>query len=112
METTHLTGPDLHVSEKAKSAKTAGDFSPTYDDHLRHMLGVSNHKKSQWGFRNHFCAGIASDHYQDMLVMEKLGWVTAGQKINRETSQYFHATIAGCLQVGLHKAAIKRAFER
>ena len=91
----------------------AADFNPTFEDHLRHMLGAGSHyRKSQWGFRNHFLAEVGTKHHDDMLEMVKLGLVEAGGFINRDQDQYFRATLLGCQKIELHKAAIKRAFER
>lgn len=41
--------------------------------------------------------------------MEKLGLVQAGKVINEGRDQYFHATLAGCRAIELHKAGITRA---
>lgn len=92
---------------------TATEINPVFLGHLRHMLGAGpEKKKSIHGYRNGFCAGVASDNFQHMLEMEKLGLVTSGKKLNGDSSQYFHATVSGCKAIGLSNAGIKRAFEQ
>ena len=82
-------------------------------DHLRHMLGATEDTpRKRHGYRNRFCADIGDGQdYRDMLEMERAGLVKAGRQINGFTSQYFHATVAGCQAIGLGQAAIKRAME-
>jgi len=81
------------------------------EDVLRHMLGAdSRYKKSQRGFRNHFCAGKG---HHDMATLEELEG--DGRVIRRKPCALFgddvvfNATKEGCEFIGLHKAAIKRA---
>jgi hypothetical protein len=50
-------------------------------------------------------------HHQMLLAMVDAGLMTAGSKINSGANQYFYATLAGCEAIGLHEAAIDRAFE-
>jgi len=96
--------------EQNKKMTTVPGAKPVYYDHLRHMLGAGfDRKKKQKGYRNHFCAGIGSKDHGDMLEMEKLGLVTKGSVLNEGRDQYFHATLAGCRAVELHKAGITRA---
>jgi len=75
-------------------------------DNLRHMLGADErYRKSQWGFRNHFCAGKS-----DIASMERL--VAAGYVVNcgdKFGNTYYRATTAGCKVLGFGNAAIKRA---
>lgn len=80
---------------------------------LRHMLGAnSDTRKSNWGYRNYFCACLSGTDYDSLAKMEKLEIVKRGQTINGGKNVYFFATLAGCKAIGLHKAAIKRAFEK
>jgi len=82
-------------------------------DLLRHMLGANPERKKQFhGFRNYFCAEVGSEDFEAMQKMKEAGLVTEGQKINDGKDQYFFATLEGCKSIGLHKAAIKRAFGR
>lgn len=86
------------------------EISTQYADLLRHMLGAGEHyRKSSHGFRNRFCAEIGSDDHNAMLAMARIGLVKAVCKINNDRDELFAATLKGCLAIGLHKAAIKRA---
>lgn len=81
-------------------------------DTLRHMTGAEpRYKKSQWGFRNHFCAGVDGDDIKMLKEMESAGLVHSGMKINDGRDQYFHITYDGCRAIGLGPAAIKRVFD-
>lgn len=79
-------------------------------DILRHMLGAGDHiRKSQHGYRNHYCASIGSSEYITLLKMRDDGLVTAGRLSASTNQQFFYATKLGCVSIGLHKAAIDRA---
>ena len=94
----------------AKSTRSLGYVDEEYLDLLRHMLGAGPHyRKSSHGFRNRFCAEVGSDNHNAMLAMARIGLVKAVCKINNDRDEYFAATREGCLAIGLHKAAIKRA---
>ncbi len=85
------------------STVTDGDL-----DKLRHMLGAVSHRpKSSWGLRNYFAAG--SRQLESMWRLMDAGLVTEGSA--GFDLVYFHATLAGCNEIGLSKAAIKRAFQ-
>lgn len=85
------------------SAVTAGDI-----DKLRHMLGAVPHlPKSSYGLRNYFAAG--TNQQISMRRLRDAGLVTEGGASGDLV--YFHATLAGCNEIGLSKAAIKRALE-
>lgn len=78
-------------------------------DNLRHMLGATSHTpKRDWGYRNHFAAGIA-----DTPSMERL--VAAGLVVREgrlgSSQHYYYATEAGCKAAGLNRAQTKRALE-
>ena len=78
---------------------------------LRHMLGASDSTPpKRYGYRNHFCATIGGEAHITMLAMLDADLVLRGRKINDSSMEYFHATKLGCEAIGLHKAAIKRAF--
>lgn len=80
---------------------------------LHHMLGaVSNVKKSNWGYRNHYCAGVGSEDEVSFTEMEKAGLVTRGRVINDGDSVFFYATEAGMDAIGLKPAQKKRAMEK
>jgi hypothetical protein len=77
-------------------------------DRLRHMLGAVSHRpKSSWGLRNYFAAGTGQQ--VSMRRLRDAGLVTEGSASGDLV--YFHATLAGCSEIGLSKAAIKRAME-
>lgn len=77
------------------------------------MLGAgTDKKKKSHGYRNYFCATIGGEYEKDMEEMLALGLVSKGHTINQGRDRYYHATLAGCQAIGLHKAAIKRAFEK
>lgn len=79
---------------------------------LQHTLGAGPRKrKSRWGYRNHFCAGVGSPEQAAFEEMVTSGLAERGGKINGETSQYYRATVEGCKLAGLGPRAIKRAFE-
>lgn len=80
---------------------------------LQHTLGAgTRYRKSQHGFRNLFCAGVDSDDDRTFQEMVSHGLARQGPLINDGDSRIYHATLAGCHAIGLHKAAIKRAFQR
>lgn len=79
-------------------------------DNLRHMLGAdSRYKKSQWGFRNHYCSSLSGNDYESMIRMEKQGLVKRG--IQQENSIFFHAKEEGCKAIGFNSRQIKKTFE-
>lgn len=102
----------MTTATEPRTANDSGQVPPQWIDHLRHMLGATEHKrKSSWGYRNQFCAEINYTDHVTMLEMVAAGLVTPGRIINQGKDMYFHATIAGCEAIGLSKAAIKRAFD-
>lgn len=75
---------------------------------LRHMLGVSEHKrKSSWGYRNYFAAGAGQIASMERLV--SAGYATRGGSCGSLT--YYHATEVGMDMIGMSKAAKRRAKE-
>lgn len=77
-------------------------------DKLRHMLGArSDVEARNWGYRNSYAAGRASE--PAMRRLESAGFVRQGAAFLE--SFYFHATEEGCKAVGMNKAQIKRAME-
>lgn len=77
---------------------------------LRHMLGAGPHiAKSKHGYRNYYCASIGDDDHKNLLEMAQSGLVKPGRIINNGSDQYFYATVSGCEEIGLRKAAINRA---
>jgi len=82
-------------------------------DLLQHTLGAgTRYRKSQHGFRNLFCAGVGSENDRTFQEMVSQGLAKQGPLINGGDGRIYHATLAGCHAIGLHKAAIKRAFQR
>ena len=74
---------------------------------LRHMVGVvSNVKKRDWGYRNHFNSTPGSDDDKAMQALADLGLVVPGA---RGASNYWHCTVPGCEAAGLNKRQIQRA---
>lgn len=77
---------------------------------LKHMLGADfRYKKSQWGFRNHYCSGKHGDAYNSMQRLLKAGYVIEG--INQETNIFYHATEEGCKAIGFNKKQISNAMD-
>lgn len=86
------------------------DKGVTSDDllNLMHMTGAdSRYPKKQWGFRNHFAASVGGEDHSSMIRLEAAGFVTPG-KAGKDLA-FYHATEAGCMAIGMSKAAIKRA---
>lgn len=76
---------------------------------LRHALGANAENKGVWGYRNRFfCADSTPDYYEWQSLVEQ-GFATLINRI--DTLWLFCATKAGAKAAGLHRAAIKRAFE-
>lgn len=81
-------------------------------DYLTHMLGAESHiKKSQWGFRNYYCAGVGCNDERDLMAMAELGLVRRGRTINDGDSVYFIATEKGMDAIGLSKKQKANATE-
>ncbi len=79
---------------------------------LQHTLGAGpDIRKSKHGARNRFCAAVGSPDDQQFQAMVAAGLAEQGRYINDGRSRYYRATVAGCEFIGLHKAAIERAFE-
>lgn len=79
-------------------------------ENLRHMVGAEpRYKKSQWGFRNHFCAAVEGEDIKVLRAMESAGLVHSGMTINDGRDQYFHITYEGCRAIELGPAATRRA---
>ncbi len=91
------------AAERYAAVRAAAEVVTLEDlDNLRHMLGIDAHRpRKQWGFRNHFWAGLT-----DVPSMERLaalGWASAGRP------GVYHATEAGCRAAGMTPDEIKRA---
>lgn len=81
-------------------------------NYLSHMLGAQSHvSKSQWGYRNRFCAGVGSDDEGDLKVLAEMGLVTRGAEINGGQNVMYHATEAGMDAIGLTAKQKKNAME-
>jgi hypothetical protein len=81
--------------------------------YLTHMLGAESHiKKSNWGYRNYYCAEVGGKDESDLMKMAKRGLVERGHTINEGNSVYFFATERGMDAIGLTAAQKKRAQER
>jgi len=88
------------------------ELTKKQNEDLRHMLGVvSNVKKSNWGYRNYYCAGVGSQDEASFTQLVEAGLATRGRVINEGDSVYFHATEAGMDAIGLTLAQKKRAKE-
>lgn len=78
---------------------------------LRHTLGAEPHiKRSRHGYRNHYCTEVGTNTFTTLLSMQSRGYMVCGMVINDGSCQYFHATVEGAVEIGLHTAALKRAF--
>lgn len=79
-------------------------------DDMRHMLGMTGSvRRGQWGYRNHYAAGINNAKVlASMRQLVGLGLVQEGHTTINMT--YFYCTAEGCKVAGLSKAGIKRVF--
>jgi hypothetical protein len=59
---------------------------------LRHMLGLRQNNKTEWGYRNHFGTFTMSDDYPSMLRLEKAGYVKRNKKRYEGGGMIFNAT--------------------
>jgi hypothetical protein len=86
-------------------------LEPRQAEILTHMLGAGPHvKKELHGYRNGYCAVVDSPDYATLLAMKEAGLVEAGRFVNHQCKcQYFYATLAGCIAIGLGAPAVKRA---
>ena len=76
-------------------------------ENLRHTVGaVSNIKKSDWGYRNHFASSPGSDDDKVMQSLHDLGLVVPSAQ---GALNFWHATIPGCEAAGLNKNQSRRA---
>ena len=76
-------------------------------DLLRHMVGaVSNVKKRDWGFRNHFNSTPGSDDDKALAELAELMLVVPGAQ---GASNYWHCTVEGCKAAGLNDRQTRRA---
>ena len=77
-------------------------------ENLKHMLGAdSRYKKSQWGFRNRFCAG--GDDVLSMKRLEEGGFVREIKSTMFD--DFYIATEAGCKHIGFNKKQIANAMD-
>ncbi len=69
---------------------------------LKSALGAHPHvPKKDWGYRNHFCAGVGSQDQADLDIMVSMGLFKTGTTINNNQSVFYHATVAGMDAIGL-----------
>ena len=60
---------------------------------LRHTLGINDHGT---GYRNHFCAGEDHPEWDDLLFLEKEGWMRrVASPPDLEQQAIFYATNEG-----------------
>lgn len=75
---------------------------------MRHALGIYGcTKRSNWGFRNHFCADSGT---QDDLILQSLarrGFVRCNAR-PRTGMNFYQCTVAGCSAAGLGKTKSKK----
>jgi hypothetical protein len=84
-----------------------------YRSYLTHMLGAEWHvSKSQWGYRNYYCAEVGGKDEQDLMKLAAIGLVRRGPTINEGTSVYFFATEKGMDAAGLTREQKARALEQ
>jgi hypothetical protein len=70
--------------------------------YLTHMLGAESHiRKSNWGYRNYYCAEVGGKDERNLAEMATLGLVRRGHTINEGTDVYFFATEQGMDAIGL-----------
>lgn len=83
---------------------------------LRHMLGAdARYKKSQWGFRNHFCSRKSGNDYETLMQLNRKGFVL----INGQSPAFlpkddvvFFATEDGCRAIGFTEKQVERTFKK
>lgn len=84
-----------------------------YKSYLTHMLGAESHiKKSQWGYRNYYCAGVGGKDEQDLIKLANIGLVRRGLTINEGEDVYFFATEKGMDAIGLTTEQKNRALKQ
>ena len=86
------------------------ELTPAQIDDMRHMLGMTGTaRRGQWGYRNHYAAGINDvSTLASMRQMVEAGFLEEGHTTVNMT--YFYCTREGCKAAGLSKAGIKRVF--
>ena len=81
--------------------------------YLTHMLGAESHvHKSQWGYRNYYCAEVGGKDEQDLMKLAEIGLVRRGFTINEGEDVYFFATEKGMDAIGLTSEQKARALEQ
>jgi hypothetical protein len=86
-------------------AKSEEEILKEDKDLLRHATGaeLGRYPKRIWGYRNRFISDPGCDTFQGCMRNVQRGWM-----FFREPD-YFTVSRLGCEQIGMHKAAIKRA---
>lgn len=79
-------------------------------DLLEHTLGMTGNKRSVWGYRNYYCSKAGGENHATLEGMVSQQLMTVGRGDQSSQYRYYHATRKGCEAVGMHKAAIRRAF--
>ena len=81
--------------------------------YLTHMLGAEPHvPKSQWGYRNYYCAEVGSNDEKDLIKLANIGLVRRDFTINEGRDVYFFATEKGMDAIGLTPKQKERALEQ
>ena len=75
---------------------------------LRHALGANCKNKGIWGHRNHFMCARETSNHNNWQCMVAAGFA---EEAFDPTFRLFRATKVGAKAAGLHRAAIKRAFQ-
>ena len=76
---------------------------------LKSMLGA-HLPKGRRGYRNRYFASKDSINHNHLLAMERMGLVVPGKPLN-ENHLCWHATTAGCRELGFDDDEIERALE-
>ena len=74
---------------------------------LQHTLGAdSRYLKKQWGFRNRFCSSVECTDHNELLELEKMGFMTSGERFGQIM---FWATKEGAKAIGFKAYQLRNA---
>jgi DNA-binding PadR family transcriptional regulator len=70
---------------------------------IRHMLGMNNKRRQEWGQRNYFASYKDGTEFQTLQDMQRAGLVSLGT-VSPSGMHYFHVTEKGLAYVGMRRA--------
>ena len=96
--------------QKPASKTSAPKMQAAYENIIRQALGChAQRPKSQWGFRNHYCAGVGTEGHNTCKEMLRLSYLEPFGFTTDGGSQYFRVTLRGMVNLGLGEEIISRA---